>query len=71
MNIRNEIKARIIQEGTTMSEVVRKLSVVHGWSASVPNLSDKLKRGSLRYSEAIELADILGYDIIWRKRGKS
>ena len=70
MNIRNEIKARIVQEGTTMSEVVRKLSVVYNWSASVPNLSDKLKRGTLRYSEAIELADVLGYDIIWRKRGK-
>ena len=70
MNIRNEIKARIVQEGTTMSEIVRKLSVVYGWSASVPNLSDKLKRGTLRYSEVIELADVLGYDIIWRKRGK-
>ena len=44
MNIRNEIKAHIVQEGMTMSEVVRTLAVVHGWSASVPNLSDKLKR---------------------------
>ena len=70
MNIRNEIKARIVQEGKTMSEIVRKLSAVYGWSASVPNLSDKLKRGTLHYSEAIELADVLGYDIIWRKRGK-
>ena len=34
MNIRNEIKAHIVQEGTTMSEVVRTLAVVHGWSAS-------------------------------------
>ncbi len=70
MNIRNEIKAHIVQEGTTMSEVVRTLSVVHGWSASVPNLSDKLKRNALRYNEVIELADVLGYDIVWRKRGK-
>ena len=70
MNIRNEIKARIVQEGTTMSEIVRKLSAIYGWSASVPNLSDKLKRGTLLYNEAIELADVLGYDIIWRKRGK-
>ena len=53
-----------------MSEVVRTLAVVHGWSASVPNLSDKLKRGTLRYNEAIELADVLGYDIIWQKRGR-
>ena len=30
----------------------------------------KLKRGSLRYGEAVELADVLGYDIVWQKRGK-
>ena len=70
MNIRNEIKAYIVQEGATMGEVVRMLAFVHGWSASVPNLSDKLNRGTLRYREAIELADVLGYDIIWQKRGK-
>lgn len=40
----------------------------YGWSSSVPNLSDKLKRGSLCYGEAVELADVLGYDIVWQKR---
>ena len=53
MNIRNEIKAHIVQEGTTMGEVVRTLAAVHGWSASVPNLSDKLRRGTLRYNEEL------------------
>ena len=38
------------------------------WNRSVPNLSGKLKRGSLRYGEAVELADALGYDIVWQKR---
>ena len=33
-------------------EVVDYLSDEHGWSRSVPNLSGKLKRGSLRYGEA-------------------
>lgn len=70
MDIRNEIKAHIVWEGTTISEVVRTLAVVHGWSARVPHLSDKLKRGTLRYNEAIELADVLGNDIIWQKRGR-
>ena len=68
MNIRNEVKSYIAREGVTMTEVVRRLSSDYGWSASIPNLSDKLKRGSLRYSEAVEIADVLGYDIIWRKR---
>ena len=68
MNIRNEIKSYMAREGVTMTEVVRRMSSDYGWSASVPNLSDKLKRGSLRYSEVVELADALGYDIVWRKR---
>lgn len=44
------------------------LSDEYGWSRSVLNLSGKLKRGSLRYGEAVELADALGYDIVWQKR---
>ena len=62
--IRNEIKSYIIRAGMTMNEVVELLSDEYGWSSSVPNLSGKLKRGSLRYREAVELADVLGYDLI-------
>ena len=68
MNIRNEIKAYIVREGFTMSELVEKLTEQYGWSPSVPNLSDKLRRESLRYKEAVELADALGDDLVWQKR---
>ena len=66
---RNEINSYIVGAGMTLSEVVDYLADEHGWSSSVPNLSGKLKRGSLRYGEAVELADALGYDIVWVKRG--
>ena len=69
MNIRNEIKSLIVREGVTMSEVVRRLAAIHDWSASVTNFSEKLKRGTLRYSEALDVADVLGYQIVWQKRG--
>lgn len=65
---RNEIKSYIVRAGMTMTEVVDYLADEYSWSASVPNLSGKLRRGSLRYGEAVELADALGYDIIWKKR---
>lgn len=67
-NIRNEIKAQIIRAGYTMQEVVDLLHNEYGWSDSVSNLSGKLQRESLRYREAVELADVLGYDIVWQKR---
>ena len=68
MNIRNEIKAQIIRAGMTMQEVVDLLSDEYGWSDSVSNLSAKLQRESIRYKEVLELADVLGCDIVWQQR---
>lgn len=67
MNVRNEIKAQIIRAGMTMQEVVDLLHDEYGWSDSVSNLSAKLQRESIRYKEVLELADVLGYDIVWQK----
>ena len=58
-NIRNEIKAQIIRAGYTMQEVVDLLHDEYGWSDSVSNLSGKLQ---------LELADVLGYELVWQKR---
>ena len=68
-NIRNEIKANIVRAGYTMQELVDVLHDEYGWSDSVSNLSAKLQRESIRYREIVELADALGYDIVWKKRG--
>lgn len=69
-NVRDEIKAQIVRAGFTMQDVVDKLAEDYGWSDSVSNLSAKLQRESIRYKEVIELADVLGYDIVWQKRGE-
>lgn len=68
MSVRNEIKAQIVRAGFTMQEVVDLLHDEYGWSDSVSNLSAKLQRESIRYKEVVELADALGYDLIWQKR---
>ena len=68
MTVRNEIKAQIVRAGYTMQEVVDRLHGEYGWSDSVSNLSAKLQRESIRYKEVMQLADVLGYDLIWQKR---
>ena len=68
MNIRNDIKAQIVRAGMTMQQVVDLLSDEYGWSDSVSNFSNKLARGSLRYEEAVQLAEVLGYELVWQKR---
>ena len=67
-NLRNEVKSYIVRSGYTMQEVVDRLSEDYGWSDSVSNLSNKLQRESLRYVETVQLADALGYDLVWQKR---
>ena len=68
MNIRNEIKAQIIRADFTMQELVDRLADEYDWSDSVSKISAKLQRESIRYKEVVELADVLGYDIVWQKR---
>ena len=68
MSVRNEVKSYLMREGVTMQEVLKKLSKQYDWSNSISNLSCKLRRETLRYKEMVELADVLGYEIVWRKR---
>ena len=68
MNVKNEVKSQLMREGVTMQEALGRLSERYGQSDSVSNLSGKLLRETLRYKEAVDLADVLGYEIIWKKR---
>ena len=67
-NVRNEIKSQLIRTGFTYQEALELASEEYGWSTSASNLSGKLNRGSIRYQEVLELADVPGYDIVWQKR---
>ena len=67
-HLRREIKKRIIGAGYTMKGALAKLEAEYGWSGSQANLTGKLERGTMRYYEAIELADVLGYDVVWVNR---
>ena len=65
MTTKDEIKSIIIKSGWTMSAVVKALNDKHGRDYTVQNLSNKLSRNTLRYREAKEIAEILGYSIEW------
>ena len=64
----NEIKSYIVRSGLTMTETLHRLSERCGWSPNLSNFSVRLKNGTLRYSEMMELAEVLGYEIVWRKK---
>ena len=56
------LKGKLAENGLS----VRKLSEM--LKTSPENIHQKLKRGSISYDYAQEIADLLGYDIEWKKR---
>ncbi|MEK3969420.1 DUF6471 domain-containing protein [Paenibacillus sp. FSL H7-0323] len=71
MEVKNEIKANITKNGWSMTEVVNALNEKYGRSDTVQNLSNKMRKGTLRYSEAMEIAEVIGCEIVWEKNKES
>ena len=65
--IRNEIKAYIAKSGWTLTDIVKEMNksrATEEWTTP-QNISNKLTRGTIKYSEAKEIAQIIGFDIRW------
>lgn len=66
-SIRNEIKAHIAQSGWTLTEIVRAWNERNEEKTTTQNISNKLSRGTIKYSEVKEIADIIGYSVEWKQ----
>ncbi len=67
MGIREDIKMLLAKHALTMTELTGRLGQ-RGVHTSVGNLSNKLKRGTIKFREVVEILDILGYDISYTER---
>ena len=65
--IRNEIKSYIARSGWTMTDIVKEMNRVRpeGEHTTTQNITNKLARGTIKYSEVLEIARIIGYEIQW------
>lgn len=67
--IRNEVKSYIAQSGYTLTYIVEQMNKSRDeqHKTTTQNISNKLSRGTIKYSEIKEIADIIGYKIKWTK----
>lgn len=65
--IKDEIKGYITFSGWQMGEVANMLSDRKS-KVALQNLSNKLTKETIKYSEVKKIADILGYEIKWEKK---
>lgn len=61
--LKRQVKSMIVAKGYTMEKLAEELNAKYYTKESKANLSNKLKRGSLRYIDMQRIADILGYTI--------
>ena len=64
------IKSLAAESGMTMVQIVEKLNERREpEKRTTPQLlATKITRGTFRYSEAEEIAEVLGYEIVWQKK---
>lgn len=61
--LRRKVKAMIVEKGYTMERLAEELNSRFYTKESKANLSNKLKRGSLRYIDMQRICEVLGYSI--------
>lgn len=68
--MRNEIKAYITKSGWTLTAIVKEMnnSRSEKEQTTTQNISNKLTRGTIKYSECKEIADIIGCSIVWKEK---
>lgn len=63
ISIKEEVKILLIKKGITLTELVKMLNDKFQRNDTVQNLSKKLSKNTLKYREAVEIAEILGYKL--------
>jgi hypothetical protein len=68
--LRNEIKSYIVKSGWSLKDVIKEFNKrrPHDKPTTPQNISNKLVRGTIKYTELIEIADIIGYKIEWLEK---
>lgn len=70
IDIKNEIKSYIAKSGWTLTAIVKEMNKSRPESeqTTTQNISNKLSRGTIKYSECKEIAEIIGFSIEWKQR---
>lgn len=61
-------KSKLAMSGMTFSKLIEEYNKTIEQATTVSNINNKLSRDTIKYSEIVKLADIMGYDIEWIKR---
>lgn len=62
------VKTQLANANITLTKIVEEMNKVNDEKTTVQNLSNKLNRGTIKFSEILQIADLAGYEINWEKK---
>ena len=70
MDIRNELKSLIAKNGTTLKKICEEMSLKSGKLVIGNNITNKLRRKTIKFEEVEEILEVLDYHIEFIKNSK-
>lgn len=68
MEVRNELKSLIAKNGTTLKKVCEILTEKVGKNYIGNNITNKLRRKTIKFEEVQDILDVLGYKIEFTRK---
>lgn len=68
MSANKEIRILMLQEGINIAKLSAKICESKNLKYTADGLSKKLRNNTLKFTEAEMIADVLDYDIVFKKR---
>lgn len=69
---RQKIKSFLAMNGYTLTEVIQKMNELHPDApTTAQNITNKLARETIKFTEVVEIAEILGYSVEFIPKEKS
>lgn len=71
MSAKEQLKIMLLKENTTIKNLAPLLAKETNRHYTPQSISGKLFKGTLKYDEFEDIANILGYEVIVRKKSES
>lgn len=63
------VKTLAVYKGTSLRKLITRLAAKKDVSNCYSNFYSKLKNETIKFSEIVDIADILGYEVIFKDKG--
>lgn len=66
--VKNMIKGSIAGAGSNVTDTAKRVTEKYGHPVDMPSFSRQIREGTIPFYRVLRIADVLGYEIVWKKR---